>query len=221
MNAGAVLVANIIVGDIDLATPTVVTTQVPHTFITGMVVTCQVPIVNGLQNPTAPSYLYKEFFVNGIITVVDDVTFSLPGDSIALTPYANILPCYAVPATYSCSQYVTSTFTPAYRLISNVTRAFPALVTTVIPHRFLTGLVVRLMMPPGIGMFQADQKTGTITVIDPVTFSIPLDTTNFDAFVIYPPNRSSKSYINICALAVPIGEDNSILYQATQNVLPL
>lgn len=116
--------------------------------------------------------------------------------------------CYADP---------NPTFYPAMRLISDITNAFPAVVTTTFANQYQTGLIVRLDLPPAVGMQQANGLTGTITVLSDTTFSIPIDTTSFDVFEIPP---SPGPFDNTCAQVVPIGEDNDTFYLATQNVLP-
>lgn len=118
-------------------------------------------------------------------------------------------------------------YKPAMRVIYSITKAFPAVVTTAVAtnnfnvlvpanHNYITGTIVRLDIPPGYGMTQADQKTGTITVTGPTTFTIDIDTTFFDAFVApvtFPENQQLGQVI-------PIGENNSILTASTVNVLP-
>lgn len=214
MNPSAVLIA-----DVSLATPIEITTAATHPFASGDVIIIKIPKADGLQNPTVPSWKEEDFFVSGIITRVDDTHFIIPGNTTGLTAFSGVEPAYATPATYSCSQFVSPTYLPAYRLISNITNSNPAVVTTTIDHGYSTGLIVRLKMPSGIGMYQANNLTGTITVTGSNTFTIPIDTTNFDSFIVYDPNHSANQHVNICALAVPIGEDSAILSQATRNVL--
>jgi hypothetical protein len=107
-------------------------------------------------------------------------------------------------------------FQPAMRLIASITNSFPAIVTTTFNNQYITGTIVRFYIPPACGMQQLNQKTATILVINPTTFSIPVDTTMYDTFSIpvLPP------YINIGAQVVPIGEISDILSAATVNVLP-
>lgn len=116
--------------------------------------------------------------------------------------------CYANP---------NPVFKPAMRLVAAITNASPALVTTTFAHGYITGTIVRLDLPPAVGMQQANGFNGPITVTGTTTFTIPLDTTTFDIFAIpvSPPPQ-----INTCAQVVPIGEINSILTAAVQNVLP-
>jgi hypothetical protein len=108
-------------------------------------------------------------------------------------------------------------FQPAMRLIASITNANPAIVTTTFANQYETGLIVRLDLPPAVGMQQADGATGTITVIDDTSFSIDIDTTGFDVFSI---PMSPGPFDNTCAQVVPIGEVNEQLNQATRNILP-
>jgi hypothetical protein len=125
-----------------------------------------------------------------------------------------------MPGYYSL---VNPVYTPAMRNILSITNDFPAVVTTtfdgVVPgdNGYLTGLIVRLIIPPNFGMTQANQLLGTITVISTSQFSITIDTTSFDPFVI-PTTQPGSNYT--AAQVVPVGEVNSQLTQATFNVLP-
>lgn len=114
-------------------------------------------------------------------------------------------------------------FQRAMRNILSITQAENALVTTTFDginpgnHQYLTGLIVRLYVPYGFGMVQVHQLEGPITVINDTQFTIPIDSTNFDAFVVpaFQPGAFGTP-----AQVVPIGEVNDILTEATQNVLP-
>lgn len=108
-------------------------------------------------------------------------------------------------------------FQPAMRLIASITNAFPAIVVTTFANGYESGLIVRLDLPPAVGMQQANGLTGTISVIDDVTFSINIDTRSFDVFAI---PVSPGPFDNTCAQVVPIGEIAFQLDQAVQNVLP-
>lgn len=114
-------------------------------------------------------------------------------------------------------------FQRAMRNILSITNAENALITTTFDgtnpgnHQYSTGLIVRLYVPEGFGMVQANELYGTITVVNDTQFTISIDTTNFDAFVVpaYQPGAFGTP-----AQVVPIGQVNSILTEATQNVLP-
>lgn len=115
------------------------------------------------------------------------------------------------------------TFQRAMRNILSITQDENALVTTTFDgvnpgdHQYSTGLIARLYVPNGFGMVQANELYGVITVVNLTQFTISIDTTNFDPFVVpsYQPGNNGTP-----AQVVPIGEISSILTQATQNVLP-
>lgn len=75
------------------------------------------------------------------------------------------------------------TFQRAMRVISSITRANPAVVTTTTDHQYITGMIVRLNIPKGFGMQQANQLKGEITIIDDTSFSIDIDTSLMDRFL--------------------------------------
>jgi hypothetical protein len=113
-------------------------------------------------------------------------------------------------------------FQRAMRNILSITQDINALVTTTFDgvnpgnHNYSTGLIARLYVPYGFGMVQANELEGPITVINATQFTIPIDTTNFDAFVV-PPYQPGN--FGTPAQVVPVGEISDILTQATQNVL--
>ena len=114
-------------------------------------------------------------------------------------------------------------FQRSMRNILSITQAHEALVTTTFDgttpgnHQYATGLIVRLIIPDGFGMVQANQLYGPITVVNDTQFTIPIDTTQMDPFVV--PDEYPGDYLTP-AQVVPIGEVNSILTMATQNTLP-
>ena len=108
-------------------------------------------------------------------------------------------------------------FQPAMRIIVSITQSSPATVTTSFAHQYNSGCVVRFDIPPACGMQQINQQTGTITVTGDTTFTVPIDTSLYDAFSI---PVSPPPSVNTCAMAVPIGEDAEYLNSAVQNVLP-
>lgn len=115
-----------------------------------------------------------------------------------------------------CYAYQHPVYGPAMRLITVITNANPAVVTTSFPHNYVTGTIVRLDIPPADGMQQINGMTGTIVVLSPTTFAINIDSTLFDTFAIpVAPTPTTQ----ICAMVVPIGEDNGQLTAAVQNIL--
>jgi hypothetical protein len=106
-------------------------------------------------------------------------------------------------------------FQPAMRVITAITNGFPAVVTTDIDNNYQTGLIVRLDIPEEYGMVQANQLFGPITRIDATNFSIEIDTTYFDPFIV-----PGALIVSTLAQAVPMAEINSQLYQAVRDVTP-
>lgn len=107
-------------------------------------------------------------------------------------------------------------FYPAMRIITAITNDFPASVTTSFAHGYGSGLIVRLVIPLGFGMQQANDLFGCITVTGTTTFDIALDTRYFSPFVVPVSGPASLQ----SAQCVPFGEINNTVYQATVNSLP-
>lgn len=112
--------------------------------------------------------------------------------------------------------YQNPTYQPAMRIITSITNFFPASITTSFDHNYQTGDIVRLFIPEGWGMTQANQQVGTITVTGTTTFDIDIDTYNFDPFI---PIPGPTVFPIAVAQVIPIGEINDKLSQATRNVL--
>ncbi len=114
-------------------------------------------------------------------------------------------------------------FKPAMRNILSITQATNALITTTFDgvnpgaHGYITGLIARLVIPNDFGMVQANQLFGVVTVVNDTQFTITIDTTFFEPFVVpsYNPGHNGTP-----AQVVPMGEKSDILINATQNVLP-
>lgn len=78
-------------------------------------------------------------------------------------------------------------FTAYFNCYSNVATAIsnanPGVVTTAVNHGYSNGLYVRLVIPQGFGMSQANGNVYLITVLSPTTFSLNADTSNFDPYL--------------------------------------
>jgi len=108
-------------------------------------------------------------------------------------------------------------FKPARKNIASITNASQALVVTTSDHEYLTGTVVRLIIPFKRGMQEANQLTGKITVVDATSFTIDIDTSLMDTFItVLSPALSPN--LDICAQVNPIGESNEMLSAATERV---
>jgi len=115
----------------------------------------------------------------------------------------------------SCYTVARPVFQLAMRVITSITNAPRAMVTTSIPHQYITGALVRFNITPYHGMYQINQQVGEVVVLTDTTFEVNINTTSYNPFVI--PNLGTKY---TCSQVIPIGENNSILTAATRNVLP-
>lgn len=109
------------------------------------------------------------------------------------------------------------TFQRAMRLVSAITKGYPAQVTTTIDHDYETGDIVRLTVPVWFGMVQANLLVGTIEVTSTNSFNIDIDTRGFNPFKVPSP---VPWYVNSYAQVTPVGEISAKLTSATQNTLP-
>jgi len=107
-------------------------------------------------------------------------------------------------------------FQRSMRLIDAITNSFPAQVTTSFDHDYATGDIVRLNIPRWFGMVRANKLVGKITVTGTDTFTIDVDTTNFNPFAITLP---VPWYVDSYPHVTPVGEVTANLDGATQNVL--
>jgi hypothetical protein len=109
----------------------------------------------------------------------------------------------------SCYANPFPAFQPAMRVVVSISNSNPALITTSFAHQYINGTIVRFDIPLTNGMQQIVNTTYPILVTGSTTFTVPVDSTNFDTFI----NTN-------CAMVVPVGELNSQLTAATVNVLP-
>jgi hypothetical protein len=110
--------------------------------------------------------------------------------------------------------YQDPVFQPATRIITAITQANPALVTTSFDHNYSNGQIIRLHIPEIFGMEQAHLKFAPILVTGDTTFTIALDTRLFNPFIV---PVQARDYIT--ALAVPIGELATQVSAPVRNVL--
>ena len=107
-----------------------------------------------------------------------------------------------------------STWSPTSKVITNITKANPGVVTTSQSHGFLDGLYVRIDMQPIPSLFGMTQVNGQIyliTVLSPTTFSLNSDTSNFDSFIAVTVPQAPQ--------AIPVAEVATTLRNAEQNTL--
>lgn len=112
-------------------------------------------------------------------------------------------------APVACYANPFPAFQPAMRVVTAITQANPAVVTTSFAHQYVNGIIVRLDFPAANGMPQIVGNTYVVTVVSSTTFSLNVNSSNFQAYV-----------NNQCAMVIPVGELTSQFNAATQNVLP-
>lgn len=81
-----------------------------------------------------------------------------------------------------------------HALVTTGTLSFPANILTATPmdHSYVTGQMIRLWIPWGFGMVQLSQKVppsfySRLTVINTTQFTLDLDTTLYDPFILPIP----------------------------------
>jgi hypothetical protein len=103
-------------------------------------------------------------------------------------------------------------FIPASNVVTAITNALNTLVTTQTPHGYSAGFYVRLYIPNGFGMPQANGVQTLIqTVPTPTTFTCDLNSLNFYPFTV--PGGAKQS-----AQVVYIGEVSSLLTGSKRNI---
>lgn len=79
---------------------------------------------------------------------------------------------------------------PSSLVITAITQAAPMVVTVAIgnstteANTYIVGMAVRLFVPQTYRMYQANGLIGTITAISGSNFTLNLDSSQFDAFVV-------------------------------------
>ena len=106
---------------------------------------------------------------------------------------------------------VTNYYVPNRNNIASITQANPCVITTTQNHGYMAGLFVRLIFPGDTlnwGMQPLHNQDFPITITGAATFSIPVNSTGFNAF---------NTQANQFAQAVPTGENALTLVNAVHN----
>lgn len=108
---------------------------------------------------------------------------------------------------YNLGLFNSGTYSPHIVDIASISQSNSALVTTSIDHTFVIGQEVQFFIPPQYGMRQLNTLKGYIITI-PATneFTVNIDTTFFDAFVI--PTHPAIIVIDPAQVA-GIGDQNT------------
>ena len=88
----------------------------------------------------------------------------------------------------ACYAVLYPTYQPAMRIVTAISQTNPAVVTTSFAHQYNSGIIVRLDVPVANGMQEISSmpypnKSYLITVTGATTFSVPVDATQFSAYV--------------------------------------
>lgn len=90
---------------------------------------------------------------------------------------------------YNLGLFDSGTYYPFVCDLEDVTQDVPALVTTVDDHGFVIGNTVQFFIPPQWGMTQLNGVKGVVESIPSTDeFTVNIDTTTFNAFVIPSPS---------------------------------
>jgi hypothetical protein len=103
----------------------------------------------------------------------------------------------------------STNFIPSSKIIQDITRANPGVVTTTTDHGYLTGIFVRIVLPADFGMQQVDNQIYKITVLTSSTFAINQNTSNFDAFSLVVTTQLPQ--------VIPVGSDALSILEGTEN----
>jgi hypothetical protein len=117
---------------------------------------------------------------------------------------------------------------PSSLEITAITQTLPMVITVQVENsstqdnNYIVGMLVRLFVPITYGMFQANNLQGTITAINSNQFTLNLDSSQFDPFIvpmvtnneqpatISPAGSRNYQYTNGSSLAVPFQSLNNI-----------
>lgn len=117
------------------------------------------------------------------------------------------------------NQYLPGVITsPSSLLITNITRSLPMVITIAIGNSsiavntYIVGMAVKLFVPKTYGMYQANNLVGTIKEINGSDWTLNLDSTLFDSFIIPSGNVETPASIS------PNGSRNLEYNNQTKNV---
>lgn len=84
-------------------------------------------------------------------------------------------------------------------------------------NTYIVGMAIRLFVPIAYGMYQANNLVGTITTINGNDFTLNIDSSQFDPFVVpaIPVGKRVENPASIC----PSGSRN-LQYDNTTNIVP-
>jgi hypothetical protein len=96
---------------------------------------------------------------------------------------------------------------PSTSIVTAITQAKKAVVTTSVAHDYVVGQLLHLSVPSSFGMTEADQRTVKVVAVTAYSLTLDLDTTSFTAFS-FPASASVPSS-RLFATVAPAGQKNS------------
>lgn len=191
--------APVTITSVSQANPAVVTTSASHGYVTGDYVY--------LQNVTGQQQLSGMLFY---VTVTGATTFTIDVNTSA---FAN-----AGSGGVTQKIFTPGIFQPAKTMITAITQATQAQVTTSIPHNLTVGAEVDFVVPSQFGMIQLNSIVTSgvpaivVSIVDAFNFTINVNTSGFTAFAF--PVTTAVPFTQ--AQVVPVGAFQN-LDQATYN----
>lgn len=116
---------------------------------------------------------------------------------------------------------------PSSLILTAITRASPMVVTvsvgnaTTEANTYIVGMAIRLFVPVTYGMRQANNLVGTITVINGSNFTLNLDSSQFDPFVVPSGNVEQPASISPAGsrnYQYTNGSNQSVPFQSLNNI---
>lgn len=108
---------------------------------------------------------------------------------------------------------------PSSLQIASITQSLPMVITVSIgnttteANTYIVGMSVRLFVPQSYGMYQANNLVGTITAVSGLIFTLNVDSSQFDPFVVPSGNVEQPATI------APNGSRN-LEYNNSTNLVP-
>ncbi len=109
---------------------------------------------------------------------------------------------------------------PSSLPITAITQSVPMVITVAIGNptteaiTYIQGMSVRLFVPITFGMYQANNLVGTITAVNGLNFTLNLDSSLFDAFVVPSGNVEQPASIS------PFGSRNLQYDNTNDKIVP-
>lgn len=116
---------------------------------------------------------------------------------------------------------------PSSLILTAIIRASPMVVTvsvgntTTEANTYIVGMAIRLFVPVTYGMRQANNLVGTITVINGSNFTLNLDSSQFDPFVVPSGNVEQPASISPAGsrnYQYTNGSNQSVPFQSLNNI---